>query len=64
MFVERLWRSVKYEEVYLKSYESLIDAHAQLATYFEFYNERRPHKAHDGLPPAHVYRELLTQRAA
>ena len=64
VFVERLWRSVKYEEVYLKSYESLIDAHAQLATYFEFYNERRPHKAHDGLPPAHVYRELLTQRAA
>jgi putative transposase len=64
VFVERLWRSVKYEEVYLKSYESLIDAHAQLATYFEFYNERRPHKAHDGVPPAQVYRELLHQRAA
>jgi putative transposase len=64
VFVERLWRSVKYEEVYLKSYESLIDAHAQLATYFEFYNERRPHKVHDGVPPAHVYRNLLNQRAA
>lgn len=64
VFVERLWRSVKYEEVYLKSYNSLIDAHAQLATYFEFYNERRPHKAHNGQPPAPVYRALLNQRAA
>lgn len=64
VFVERLWRSVKYEEVYLKSYESLIDAHAQLTTYFEFYNERRPHKVHDGVPPARVYRALLNHRAA
>src|SRR5690606_36970318 len=43
VFVERLWHSVKYEEIYLKSYRSLVDTHAQLATYFRFYNERRPH---------------------
>jgi Integrase core domain len=48
VFVERLWRTVKYEEVYLKSYCSLVDAHAQLETYFCFYNERRPHTAHAG----------------
>ena len=64
VFVERLWRSVKYEEVYLKSYTSLIDAHAHLAAYFEFYNERRPHSALDGRPPAQVYRDALNQKAA
>ena len=64
VFVERLWRTVKYEEIYLKSYTSLIDAHAQLDTYFQFYNERRPHKAHGGVPPAHVYRDLLQRKAA
>jgi putative transposase len=43
VFVERLWRTVKYEEIYLKSYTSLIDAHAQFDAYFTFYNEQRPH---------------------
>lgn len=56
VFVERLWRTVKYEEAYLKSYCSLVDAHAQLETYFRFYNERRPHKAHDGGTPGAAYR--------
>jgi putative transposase len=56
VFIERLWRTVKYEEVYLKSYHSLVDAHAQLEAYFRFYNERRPHHAHDGATPASVYR--------
>ena len=56
VFVERLWRTVKYEEVYLKSYCSLVDAHAQLETYFHFYNERRPHRAHDGGTPGEAYR--------
>lgn len=56
VFVERLWRTVKYEEVYLKSYHSLVDAHAQLETYFRFYNERRPHTAHDGGTPGEAYR--------
>jgi putative transposase len=55
VFVERLWRTVKYEEVYLKSYCSMVDAHAQLETYFCFYNERRPHSAHAGGTPGEAY---------
>ena len=64
VFVERLWRSVKYEEIYLKSYTSLIEAHAALAEYFEFYNEQRPHSQLGRRPPAHVYRDLLQRKAA
>lgn len=64
VFVERLWRTVKYEEVYLKNYKSLVDAHAQLTTYFDFYNEHRPHSSLGGRPPAEVYRHLLKQKAA
>ena len=56
VFVERLWRTVKYEEVYLKSYCSLVNAHAQLETYFRFYNERQPHQAHDSGTPGAAYR--------
>jgi putative transposase len=63
VFVERLWRSVKYEEIYLKSYLSLIDAHAQLERYFHFYNQRRPHSAHDGRTPADVYAHPLRPAA-
>lgn len=55
VFVERLWRTVKYEEVYLKTYHSLVDAHAQLADYLRFYNHRRPHNALDGATPAETY---------
>ena len=58
VFIERLWRSVKYEEVYLKSYRSLVDAHAQLDTYFRFYNERRPHSSLDEATPAEIYHAL------
>ena len=43
--VERLWRSVKYEEVYLKDYQSVKDAKEGLNSYFKFYNEDRPHQA-------------------
>ena len=59
VFVERLWRSVKYEEIYLKSYHSLVDAHAQLDTYFRFYNERRPHSVFDGATPGEIYHATL-----
>ena len=45
VFVERLWRSVKYEHVYLHAYESVTEAREQLAGYFEFYNGQRPHSA-------------------
>lgn len=62
VFIERLWRSVKYEEVYLRRYETMIDAHASLDAYFRFYNERRPHSAHGRQTPAEVYRQ--SQQAA
>ena len=55
IFVERLWKSVKYEEVYLRAYDSVADAKAKLATYLRFYNERRPHRAHDGRTPDQMY---------
>ena len=45
--VERLWRSVKYEEVYLKDYSSVTDEKKQLSAYFEFYNLKRPHSSLD-----------------
>jgi putative transposase len=64
VFIERLWRSVKYEEVYLRRYETMVDAHAHLAAYFRFYNERRPHSAHGRQTPAEVYRQSQTQQAA
>jgi putative transposase len=48
VFVERLWRSVKYEEVYLKAYASVGEARASLGKYLAFYNSRRPHQALDG----------------
>ncbi len=55
VFVERLWKSVKYEEVYLKAYDSVADAKANLATYLRFYNERRPHRSLDGKTPDAAY---------
>jgi putative transposase len=61
-FVERLWRTVKYHEIYLKSYSSQVDADANLANFFCFYNERRPHSAFgDATPmtPMEVYRRDL-----
>jgi len=51
VFVERLWHSVKYEEVYLKAYHSMGEAKAQLGAYLTFYNTRRPHWAFDGQTP-------------
>jgi putative transposase len=55
MFIERLWRSVKYEEVYLHAYENGSEARAGLAKYFEFYNARRTHQSHDYRTPDAVY---------
>ena len=57
VFVERLWRSVKYEEVYLKDYGDGWEAEASLARYFRFYCERRIHQALDYRTPLEVYRE-------
>ena len=55
VFVERLWRTVKYEEVYLKDYVSVPNARANLDAYFHFYNEERLHQALDYQTPATVY---------
>ena len=59
VFVERLWRTVKYDEIYLKSYRSQIEAYTNLDTFFRFYNEERPHSAFGNaspLTPMEVYR--------
>ena len=64
VFVERLWRTVKYEEVYLKTYANLPKAEQNLRTYFEFYNARRPHSSHDGQTPLEVYRRPTETRQA
>jgi putative transposase len=55
VFVERLWRSVKYEDVYLKRYETVRQLRAGLARYFGFYNQERRHQALDYRTPAEVY---------
>jgi putative transposase len=55
VFVERLWRSVKYEEVYLHDYETVPEAVHQLGRYFRFYNQERPHQALAYRTPAQVY---------
>ena len=55
VFVERLWKSIKYEEVYLKAYDSVADAKTNLSSYIRFYNERRPHSSLDGVTPDAIY---------
>ncbi len=55
VFVERLWRSVKYEEVYLRAYGSVSEARASIGRYLAFYNERRPHSSLDGRTPDEAY---------
>jgi len=64
VFVERLWRSVKYEEVYLHAYDSISAAKAGLDRYFRFYNSRRPHSSLDRQTPDQVYFESLPQTLA
>ncbi len=55
LFVERLWRSVKYEEVYLKAYQTVAEARVGINAYLEFYNRRRPHQSLGYRTPAEVY---------
>ena len=55
IFVERLWRTVKYEEVYLKAYVNAVEARMELAAYFRFYNNLRPHQALGYRTPAEVF---------
>ena len=55
VFVERFWRSVKYEEVYLKAYDDVHEARASLGRYLDFYNKRRPHSSLDRRTPDQAY---------
>lgn len=64
VFVERLWRSVKYEDVYLRAYESVSAVRTGLNRYFNFYNGRRPHSSLDGQTPDQVYFRGLPQTRA
>src|SRR5436190_160525 len=64
VFVERLWRSVKYEEVYLKAYDSVSEARASIGRYLDFYNAKRPHQSLDGATPDQAYFTKLPLGAA
>jgi len=64
VFVERLWRSVKYEEVYLKAYASVGEARASIGRYLGFYNGKRPHSRHGGQTPDRAYFDNLPLVAA
>src|SRR4051812_43787285 len=56
VFVERLWRTVKYEDIYIQGYEAVPELHRGLARYFAFYNDERPHQSLGYRTPAAVYR--------
>jgi putative transposase len=64
VFIERLWRSLKYEEVYLRDYRDLHDLERSLERWFERYNKWRPHQSHQGQTPWDLYRPELEKRAA
>ena len=64
VFVERIWKSVKYEEVYLRAYASVADARASLGRYLDFYNRQRPHSSLDRKTPDEAYFNHLSQIAA
>ncbi|QEU08004.1 IS3 family transposase [Paracoccus yeei] len=64
VFVERLWRTIKYEEVYLRAYPSVSEARAGIGRYLSFYNSRRPHSSLDGKTPDQAYFNPPTPEAA
>jgi len=64
VFVERVWKSVKYEEVYLRAYDSVSQARASIGRYLDFYNRRRPHSSLDRRTPDEAYFYPQPQRAA
>jgi putative transposase len=64
VFIERFWRTVKYEEVYLKAYESVAEARSSIGRYLKFYNGRRPHSALDRSTPDQAYYASLPRCVA
>ena len=64
VFVERLWRSVKYEELDLRAYDSVSEARSSIGRYLDFYNCRRPHSSLDGSTPDQAYFNSLPLRLA
>jgi putative transposase len=64
VFVERLWRSVKYEEVYLRAYDSVREARTSIGRYLDFYNRKRPHSSLDARTPDRAYFDRPPQVAA
>lgn len=64
VFIERLWKSVKYEEIYLHAYDTVPVARQALTRYFDFYNRRRPHSTLDGKTPDSAYINLSPLAAA
>ena len=64
IFVERLWRSVKYEEIYLRAYDTVSTAHASIGRYLAFFNGRRLHSSLDRRTPNQAYVDRLPHSAA
>jgi putative transposase len=64
VMIERFWRTLKYDEVYLKEYESVTDARRQIGAFIEMYNSKRPHASLNGLTPNSVYNANLKKDAA
>jgi putative transposase len=64
VFIERLWKSVKYEDIYLRAYSSMTEARKGLSQYFQFYNEKRWHQNFDRKTPSMVYFDSLAQKQA
>ena len=62
VFVERLWRTVKYEDIYIRGYEAVPELHRGLGRYFGFYNDERPHQSLDYRTPAAVYRGTTAKK--
>ena len=63
VFVERVWRSAKYERIYLKAYDGVAAARADIADYFNWYNTERPHSSLDRITPEQTYLNLLPKLA-
>ena len=62
VFIERIWRSLKYEEVYLKAYSSTSEARREIGNWIKFYNQERTHQSLDRKTPHQVYLERMSNK--